>query len=143
MPTNNEKGCRAERRFDENWNSQFANSLEVFRGSMTQEISRGMGADVAPTSVPQTPLASLIFLNSRERENKALRWECNGLVTRHRGHCAYTRTASSPHRAREHQSPRCTSRRHASVRDLAHVKHAASRHRERVPIDASLLTLRR
>lgn len=44
-------------------------------GSMTQEtqeISRGMGADVATTSVPQTPLASLIFLNSRERENKAL-----------------------------------------------------------------------
>lgn len=41
-------------------------------GLMTQEISRGMGADVAATSVPQTPLASLIFLNSRERENKAL-----------------------------------------------------------------------
>jgi len=117
---------------------QFANSLEVndSRSEVyTQEISRGMGADVAATSVHQTPLASLIFLNSRERENKVLFWERNGLVTRHRGHCAYTRTASSPHRAREHRSPRCTSRRHASVRDLAHVKHAASRHRERVPID--------
>jgi hypothetical protein len=38
----------------------------------TQEISRGMGADVAATSVPKNALASLIFLNSRERENKAL-----------------------------------------------------------------------
>lgn len=45
----------------------------------TQEISRGMGADVAPTSVPKTPLASLIFLNSRERENKALFWEVQRL----------------------------------------------------------------
>ena len=54
---------------------QFAIHWRSIGGLMTQEtqeISRGMGADVAATSVPQTALASLIFLNSRERENKAL-----------------------------------------------------------------------
>ena len=53
-------------------NSPFTGGLSGSMTQETQEISRGMGADVAPTSVPKTPLASLIFLNSRERENKAL-----------------------------------------------------------------------
>lgn len=60
-------------------NSPFTGGLSGSMTQETQEISRGMGADVAPTSVPKTPLASLIFLNSRERENKALFWEVQRL----------------------------------------------------------------
>ena len=55
----------------------------------TQEISRGMGADVAPTSVPKTPLASLIFLNSRERENKALLGSATALDAASRPLCVH------------------------------------------------------
>jgi hypothetical protein len=70
-------------------NSPFTGGLSGSMTQETQEISRGMGADVAPTSVPKTPLASLIFLNSRERENKALLGSATALDAASRPLCVH------------------------------------------------------
>jgi hypothetical protein len=57
---------------------------------MTQEISRGMGADVAATSVPRFA----DFFELAGKGNKSLLWECNGF----RGIAATVRTRERLHR---------------------------------------------